>query len=131
MRVIRHPPVPAQNSHVEIKQRARVAAGNQNGEEGDDTDQQERYPQKQQNDIVRDSQYPFDEPEPTGEVWIPGALDMYRIGCIGRAGNVRGCGCHGTRLVSASRLRSCSVSASLEGNADFAPDFSGDEMLQS
>ena len=54
IRVVRDAPRPAEYSHVEVEDRARVARGEKDREEGHDAHQGERDPEEHENDVVRD-----------------------------------------------------------------------------
>ena len=82
------PPAPAQHADVEVEQRARVAAGEQDREAGDHRGDQERDPQERQNDVVRDGEEPLHQPHPAREL---------RIQLAGQTDRIRGlrrCRCH-------------------------------------
>jgi hypothetical protein len=72
-----NPPVPPQDTDVEVEQRARVATGEQDREAGDHGGDHERDQQERQHQIVRDGQEHLSQPQPAGQlgVQLPGQSD--------------------------------------------------------
>ena len=68
-------PRPAEDADVEIEDRSRIPAAEQDREERDDAQQEERDPQERQHDEVRDREQPLDEPEPAAQLRLESALD--------------------------------------------------------
>jgi hypothetical protein len=60
-------PRPAQDADVEIEEPSRVAAGEEDREQGDHAHAEERDPEEQEHDEVRNRQQPLDEPEPAAQ----------------------------------------------------------------
>ena len=80
VRVERHAPGPAQHAEVEVEDAPRVAAGEQDREEGDDREHDEGDPEEEQHDVVRNRQQPLHEPEPAAQLRIQAAFESNRIG---------------------------------------------------
>ena len=80
VRVERHAPSPAQYAEVEVENAPRVAAGEQDREEGDDREHDEGDPEEEQHDVVRNRQQPLHEPEPSAQLRIQAALEPNRVG---------------------------------------------------
>ena len=78
--VERHSPAPAQHTDVEVEDRARIAAGEQDREERDHAQYAEREPQEREHDVVRDHQQPLDQPQPAAEARVEMPFDADRIG---------------------------------------------------
>src|SRR5581483_12486554 len=57
-------PRPAEDAEVEVEDPARIPAGEEQHEEHPDREYEEREPEEQQHDVVRDQEQPLDEPEP-------------------------------------------------------------------
>src|SRR4029079_1490650 len=80
VRVEADAPRPAEDADVEVEERPRVAAREQDREERDHAEQEERDPEKHEHDVVRDREQPLDEPEPAARVALEPALDADGIG---------------------------------------------------
>jgi hypothetical protein len=89
--VERHAPAPAQDADVELEDAARIAAGDQDREEGDDRQPDEREPQEEQHDVVRDGEQPLDQPQPAAQRLTELGLDHDGMRLLGDDGRgVRG-----------------------------------------
>ena len=62
------PPRPAQHADVEAEDPPRVAPGEQHCEERDHRQHEEREPEKEEHDVVRNCEKPLDEPQPSAQV---------------------------------------------------------------
>ncbi|ODA72721.1 hypothetical protein APS67_003020 [Streptomyces sp. AVP053U2] len=65
--VIGHSPIPPQYTGGEIEEGSRVAAGEENREERRHARPREGHPQEDQDDVVREGEHPFDQPQPAGQ----------------------------------------------------------------
>ena len=79
VRVEGDPPRPPQDTEVEVEHPARIAAGDEDREEGDERQDDEREPEEREDDVVRDRQEPLDEPEPAAQMLVWSALDANGI----------------------------------------------------
>ncbi len=79
VRVEADPPGPAEDADVEVEDPARVAPGHEDREERDDREHGEGEPEERQQDVVRNREQPFDDPEPAAQVRIAATLDPERI----------------------------------------------------
>src|SRR5712692_9920207 len=68
-----YPVAPSQHADDEIKQTPWVQASEENGKPRNDHSHDRGYPEKKQNDVVRDGKEPFDQGQPAvhlESVWI-------------------------------------------------------------
>ena len=73
--VVGDPPGPAEHAEVEPEDPRRVAAGDEDGEPGDDGQDREGDPEEHQHDQVWHQQQPFDQPQPAGQPGFQPAFD--------------------------------------------------------
>ena len=81
--VVGDPPGPAEHAEVEPEDPRRVAAGDEDGEPGDDGQDREGDPEEDQHDQVWHQQQPFDQPQPAGQPWFQPAFDADGVGRSG------------------------------------------------
>lgn len=73
-----HPPAPAHHPDVEGEDRARVAAGDQDRDEGAQAQHREGEPQEDQHDVVREHQQPLHQPPPPRHSGVQRGVDVDR-----------------------------------------------------
>src|SRR5207245_2817788 len=78
-RVKADPPRPAEDTDVEVEDRAWVAAAEEDREQRDDGQEQESDPEEDEGDVMRDRQQPLDQPEPAAERRVELPFDAHRI----------------------------------------------------
>ena len=79
VRVEGHTPRPAQHADVELEDPPRIAGGEQDSEERDDGEHEERDPQEEKDDVVRDRKQPLHQPQPAAQPRIEPALKPHRL----------------------------------------------------
>ncbi len=69
-------PAPSQHPHVEVEERTRIAAGEEDREEGDHAHAEERDPEEGEDQEVWNREEPLDEPEPAAERLVESAARL-------------------------------------------------------
>ena len=77
--VVGDAPLPAQDPDVELEDAARVAPGEEDGEEGHHAEHHEGQPQERQHHVVRDRQQPLEEPQPAADLRVELGIHVDRV----------------------------------------------------